>query len=737
MTSTRSTIAAVPSPPARDGETPLDPEIEPAVREALGKLADGKGDLQGSIDELQIVTDAIPVLVSYVDADERYRFLNCAYERWFDTSRDAMLGRTLREVLGDDAYAKVHPHVKAVLAGTTIKYDAHVPYRLGGMRWIEATYVPDLAPDGRVRGYVGLVSDVSERRQLEVARESATRQAELLVRITGAIADAVTADEVVEAVVDQVAAALGASSAGLWLLQDDGATVTLARAMGYSESVARRLASLPLGLQPSIPALDAIRSCQPVFIDSRADLIARYPHLDQLTTTGRKYGIVCLPIVVQGEVLGSLNLTFDDAPDLDEEQRRFLQLVARYGGQALGRLRLLARERDARTRAELLYGLADAVISAERVEQVFEPALDAIASAVGAPRSAILACDEHGVMRFCAWRGLSVDYRKAVEGHSPWPAQAVDPDPILIADAERDPAMASYLPLLRREGIGALGFIPLLSRGRLIGKFMIYYDAPRQLASHEVEIARAIANHIAAALTRFGSFAELQRTVRFNELFTGMLGHDLRNPLSSMLVSAQALLLRPEAETLVRPLSRIVTSGDRMARMIDQLLDFTRVRVGQGIPIDPRPLDLVPLVRQVMDELDAMSPEWTLRLEHVGETSGSWDADRLAQVFSNLVANAVQHGVAEHGVTVSIDGTAAATVQVEAHNMGAMLPTDVALLFEPMAVGARRRDRSRGLGLGLYITREILKAHGGTIVVRSSASHGTTFCVSLPRIAAP
>jgi PAS domain S-box-containing protein len=689
-------------------------------------------DLEASIGELQIVTDAVPVLVSYVDADERYRFLNVAYERWFGTSRNDMLGRTVCEVIGDEAYAQVRGHLQSALSGAPTKFDALVPYALGGTRWVEGTYVPDLAADGRVRGCVALITDISERRSFEVVKEGVARRAELLVRITGAIADAVTTEEVVEAVVDQVAAALGASSAGLWLLADDGTCVTLARAVGYSDAVLRRLATLPLALEPSMPLLDAIKSCAPVFSESQADLLARYPHLTELATPGRSYGIASLPLVVQDEVLGSLNLTFEGEPALEGEQRGFLQLVARYAGQALGRLRLLARERDARARAELLYGLADAVISAECVEQVFEPALDAIASAVGAPRAAILACDEQGTMRFRAWRGLSEEYRKAVDGHSPWPAHAVDPEPLLIADVEREPAMVSYLPLFRREGIAAVGFIPLLSRGRLIGKFMIYYGQPRELASHEVEITRAIANHIAAALTRFASFAELQRTVRFNELFTGMLGHDLRNPLSAMIVSAQAMMLRPEAEKVVRPLSRILASGDRMARMIDQLLDFTRVRVGQGIPIDPTPLDLVPLVQQVIDELDT-NPDWTLRLDHVGRSEGTWDADRLGQVFSNLVANAMQHGEAAHGVTVRIDGTREDHVEVEVHNMGAMLPADVALLFEPMAVGARRRDRSRGLGLGLYITREILKAHGGTIVVRSSASHGTAFVVTLPR----
>ena len=172
-----------------------------------------------------------------------------------------------------------------------------------------------------------------------------------------------------------------------------------------------------------------------------------------------------------------------------------------------------------------------------------------------------------------------------------------------------------------------------------------------------------------------------------------------------------------------------------MGRMIDQLLDFSRARLGVGIPVVARSCDLLPLIKQTIDEVDAAHPEGTIRLEHEGDLAGCWELDRLAQVFTNLLANALQHGLVEHGVRVRVNGSSRATVSVEVWNMGVipaeLLPTR---LFEPLAGGRGPQSGSRGLGLGLFIAREIVAAHGGTIRVSSIETAGTTFTVELPRV---
>jgi PAS domain S-box-containing protein len=700
-----------------------------ARREAEAALRAGE-------QRLRTITDALPTLVSYLDEGGIYRFANQTYERWFGRSRSEIVGLHMRDVLGEAAYGAVRPHVEAVMAGQTVTYRSKVPYLHGGERHIEATYVPDVGPDDVIKGYTALVADVSKEQRLADARAAAADRGQRLLTVTAAIADAVTPVEVYDAIVDQVAAAIGASTAGLWLLDAAGRTGLLVRSHGYTQGGRDLLKELRLDGDQRLPVLEALRSGRPLWIDSQAELLASFPHLQAHVTPGRSYRIACLPVLAQGQTLGTLAFTFDGAPPVDDDQRAFLLLVARYSGQALERLRLLRAEQQSRARAELLYRLAQSVIDAQGIDDVFKAALQAIEDALHADRSAILVQDAAGVMRFRARHGLSDSYCRAVEGHSPWARDARDPQPIAVSDVAASEDLAGFLPLLRQEGIAALGFIPLMAGGQLLGKFMVYYDRPHLLAAPDLDVAMAIANHVGAAISRFSAVGELERTVRFNEMFTAILGHDLRNPLGAIMTAAHLALKRGESERLVVPLARIVNSGERMARMIDQLLDFTRLRVGTGIPLQPRPTDLLPLLRQVIDEFDA-NPAGPLKLEHRGDTAGVWDEDRLAQVLSNLIGNAVQHGQANGGVRVRVDGDADDRVRVEVHNAGAIPSEVVPRLFEPMTGGQRPRDRSRGLGLGLFIAQQIVDAHGGAIAVETSPEAGTTFTLSLPRQAEP
>jgi PAS domain S-box-containing protein len=580
--------------------------------------------------------------------------------------------------------------------------------------------------------------DITEQKRLERAREVAAERTGQLVRITAAIADAVSPEQVHEAIVNQVAAALGASTGALWVLRADG-SVRLQRAIGYSDAASSRFDGLSLASAGRVPVLDAMRAQEPIWINSQAELLQSYPTLATAVTRGRSYQIACLPMLVQGRLLGAVAFTFDDV-SFDGEGKAFLALVAHYSAQALERLRLLEAEQQSRAkaessaaRAELLYTLAAALISAQHIEQVFEVALDAVSEALGTDRAAILAHDRDGIMRFRAWRGLSDEYRQAVEGHSPWPRDVVSPKPVLVGDVTIDEDLAAHSSIFRTEHIGAIGFIPLVSSERLIGKFMVYYGTAHSFTTDEVALASAIANHFAAVLARFAMVSELQETVRFNEMFTGMLGHDLRNPLSAMMTGAQLALERQQDDRLAKPLARILTSGERMARMIDQLLDFTRLRVGAGIPIRCTSFDLVSALRQVLDEFVDTSCGCVINVVQHGQTTGVWDSDRLLQVFSNLLGNALQHGVPGASVSITVDGSVDERVQISVHNMGAIPAALLANLFEPMTGGEHRQEKSQGLGLGLYISREIAMAHGGSLEVQSSDAEGTVFILTLPR----
>jgi len=211
--------------------------------------------------------------------------------------------------------------------------------------------------------------------------------------------------------------------------------------------------------------------------------------------------------------------------------------------------------------------------------------------------------------------------------------------------------------------------------------------------------------------------------------FIGILGHDLRNPLGAIMTSAELLREAGLPGTFARAVERIERSTERMNAMIGDVLDFARGRLGGGIPIEREWCDLGRIAGEEVDEMRQAFPGRAIRCEATGDLSGEWDADRVEQLLSNLIGNSVHHGLDPITVSVRDDGD---IVVVTVHNGGRPIPpATLPRLFEPFQQGAP--GASDGLGLGLYIASEIVRAHQGTIAVRSSEAEGTTVTVSLPR----
>jgi signal transduction histidine kinase len=230
------------------------------------------------------------------------------------------------------------------------------------------------------------------------------------------------------------------------------------------------------------------------------------------------------------------------------------------------------------------------------------------------------------------------------------------------------------------------------------------------------------------------ALAEKARIQEFQERFIAILGHDLRNPLAAIEMGATLLRQQFAKEPAsTRILDRLDASAGRMTRMIEQILDLTRSRLAGGLEVSPAPMDLSAMLTAVVEEVRAGHPSRTIELR-CPALVGTWDRDRLEQVFSNLVSNAVHYGGAESPVSVEARSEGE-LIRVYVHNDGAPIPDELqGKLFDPFRRGTRdsRTPNTAGLGLGLYISRELVVAHGGDIDVRSSAAEGTTFCVSLP-----
>jgi PAS domain S-box-containing protein len=226
---------------------------------------------------------------------------------------------------------------------------------------------------------------------------------------------------------------------------------------------------------------------------------------------------------------------------------------------------------------------------------------------------------------------------------------------------------------------------------------------------------------------------ELRRAMELQEQLVGIVGHDVRSPLSVVMMSTRQLQQFELDERPRKAVDRIDRAGRRIEQVVRLLLDFTHARGGKGIPVHVRPLSLRELCTRVVDEMRAAHPHRAVEL-HGSPAWGEGDPDRLFQVLANLVENAFKYGAPDRPVTLTtreVDDE----VRVEVHNEGppiseALLPR----LFEPFSRGAQTDETVKlSLGLGLYIVREIVRVHRGTVEVRSTHETGTTFTVRLPR----
>lgn len=237
-------------------------------------------------------------------------------------------------------------------------------------------------------------------------------------------------------------------------------------------------------------------------------------------------------------------------------------------------------------------------------------------------------------------------------------------------------------------------------------------------------------------VSSFSDITEHKKRAEFEQQLIGIVSHDLRNPLSAILMGAQLILQQENLTERVRKgAARIASSAERARRLITDLLDFTQARLSGGLRVERRAMDFHFVTRQVLDEIQVAWPERELRCEQVGDGNGHWDEDRLAQVVTNLVTNALRHGAPDAAVRVMTSGEEHEVV-LQVHNQGRPIPPELLPhLFEAMQRGAPGGvgRAAGGVGLGLFIVDQIARAHAGAVAVVSNDA-GTTFTVRLPRL---
>jgi signal transduction histidine kinase len=313
---------------------------------------------------------------------------------------------------------------------------------------------------------------------------------------------------------------------------------------------------------------------------------------------------------------------------------------------------------------------------------------------------------------------------------------------VIVEHASQDPLYCNH-PGMKMCGFESYIAVPIfLADGRYFGNVCALDRKPAQLRQPRIEsmmklFAELIAAQLAAEAHQEATRAQLldaQKAAELREQFIAVLGHDLRNPLSSVTTGA-ALLLRGTLNDKQRSVvERIMASGRRMSELISNLLDLARARTGRGLGLTlAETSDLGGSLRHVVDELASVHNGRQIRFTMEMSAKVRCDSARVCQLLSNLLANAIEHGAPSRPIDVHAAQTAAG-LTISVRNDGPPIPEEMLpLLFRPYSRGSGAA--SKGLGLGLYIASEIAKAHGGKLEVESSAKRGTRFTVTLPAVA--
>jgi PAS domain S-box-containing protein len=395
-------------------------------------------------------------------------------------------------------------------------------------------------------------------------------------------------------------------------------------------------------------------------------------------------------------------------------------------------------------RQKVLFELATTVSRAVALPEIYEASLIAICRCQGCNRAAILLYDTEGVMRFRAWRGLSDSYRGAVEGHSPWRREDPAPKAVCIDDVSKADLSEHLRAVVTREGIRALAFLPITYEGRLLGKYMIYYDAPHHFAPEELQPTQTIINQVAFAIERQKAGELLERTVNERtaslreaiaqmEEFSYSVSHDLRAPVRAMQCYAE--VLREDYgdrldDIAKKYLDRIIHGGVRMDRLIQDILTYSRLSRRE---MELAPIALDKLMQDIVRQyLDMHPPGADIQIE--GQLPGVIGHEAsLSQAVSNILHNALKF--------VAPGTTPKVQIYSERCN------SDVRLWIEDNGIGIKPEYQHRlfsiferihpeknyeGTGIGLAIVRKAVERMGGKAGVESDGVNGSRFWIQLP-----
>jgi signal transduction histidine kinase len=628
-----------------------------------------------------------------------------------------------------------------------------------GSRVLLESCAPLLGTDGALEGAVSVYADITrfnERRARPL--EEPTAHMPGLLSAIAALSKSVTASETATAAVEHGVAALSARSGGLWLLRERGTVAELAHAAGYEPDTLESYARLPLDHPTRALILDTLITGEPVWVESEREMARRYPSFAAWAKDRGHGAVGCLPLFIERRLLGAILFTLGGSRRFDEDERMFLYVLARHCAEALERARLYELERDARARAEAAQRRTAFLAEASRVlasSLEYETTLTAVAN-LAVPSVAdwcvVALAEEQGGLRPVAvahaGHGKALLARELLQQEPDLGAAlgaarvARTGEPELFGEVSEEFLETQVKDPEHRRFFGELGLcsvmvVPMAARGRILGAVTLASaESGRRYERDDLEMAQHLARRAALAVENARLYRDAQQALRAREDFLAIASHDLRNPLAVVLMNAKLLLARvPEAQSNVslrKGLEAIQRAAERMDRLIGDLLQAAIIEAGHLV-VERQAADVAELVRQAAESMRPLAEQKSLRLEievPPRPLCVECDRERIHQVFSNLMGNAIKF--TEAGGLLRIRAEAfERSVLFSVSDTGEGIPDeDLPHLFDRYWQAART-DR-RGIGLGLFISKAIIEAHGGALSVQSQLGTGSTFTFSLP-----
>lgn len=644
------------------------------------------------------------------------------------------------------------PLARAVTTGEVVMGEEIVQLRGDGTRGVvRANAAPVHDSSGAIIAAVVVFNDITAEHQ---AIERVLR----LQTISAALSQALTPGQVADVVVNQGVTALDAYAGSLVLLKADRAVLHMIGATGYPGFVNDHFTELPLDTNLPLPV--AVRQGEPIFIEDIAQAVEHFPDLASISARTGSGALVAIPLKIEDRVIGAFGLSFRQSRVFEPEDRTFMLTLAGQSALALERARLFAAEREARQRAEAaqqrLAFLAEAsqVLASSLDYQTTLAHVARLALPDLADWSGMTLLEPDGRLGVVAVAHVETEKEALIRDYLNRYPLAADArtglaqvlrtgQPDLVAHLPQDqladlPLAPDQIEVLHKIGLGAYICVPLRTQEQILGTLSFGAGTARSYTADDLALAEELGRRCAVAIQNARLYHEARQAIRLRDEFLTMASHELRTPLTALLGMSHLLEQRIEQEDrggdrFTRGIKIIARQATRLKRLIDQMFDLSRVETDH-LDLNIQQFDLSPVVARVVEESRTLLQRHTIELTHPESLLIDGDEDRLEQVLQNLVYNAIKYS--PDGGTISVSVAAREqTVEIDIADPGIGIP-DAAQehVFKRFyRAGNTARRNISGLGIGLYIVREIIQRHGGTISFCSTEGQGTTFKISLPR----